>query len=106
MASRYATLAEIRALSPQLESDTTDPEVLLARWMGIAEALVGVDAWADLASRGHALLVAHLAAGAVGGAFGPAGPVTSEAVGAVSRSFGSSSAPADQDADLRTTFYG
>lgn len=106
MASRYATLAEIRELGPELADTTTYPDALLTVWSGITQRWIGLQTWGDDASDGHRLLVAHFATRAVAGAYGPTGPVTGESVGPASRSFASPTPPAITDGELATTFWG
>lgn len=107
MASRHATIDEVRALSPALSSSypgNVYPDALLTTWLEITRGMVGVSAWRDMASHGHALLTAHFAARAVSGAFGPAGAMTSSSPD--SKSWAGPSSPGSTDDDLRTTSYG
>lgn len=83
MANRLATEAEIRGLSPALSAEypgSPYPSALVTVWSRIAARFIGLAPWGEDASDGHALLTAHFLARAVAGAFGPAGPVTSETV--------------------------
>jgi hypothetical protein len=103
MPQRLATVAEVLAVACEF-SETPEPVVQM--WMEIAADMIGVSRWGDRASRGHALLSAHLLAVNVGpdGLGGiEAGPLTAEADGPASRSF---AAPPITDASIETTNYG
>jgi len=79
-------------------------------YLDIATIRVPSSVWGDRSGYATALLAAHMLAtsGALPGQGGGAGggPVTAEAVGQVSRSFGSVGEASSGDAELRTTRYG
>lgn len=120
MAQRLATRAEIvgevgipGGVAPGFNTVT---DAQLAVWADIAALVVSLPRWRLLASAGHALLTAHCLATAPGLGLGPgggdlaeeAGPLTAEADGPGSRSFGAHAAEAlsADDALLATTSWG
>lgn len=86
-----ATVASVRRIAPELSSvSTADTEAFLA------DAALELDAatWGALYDRAHALLAAHLASIAHPELAAPSGPVVSESVGSVSRSYAAPSSGA------------
>lgn len=109
MAQRYATAAEVTGASgvaPELAVLSAD---VVATWMSIAQAFVGLAEWADRASVGHALISAHLLSltpeAAAAGVGSIDGILASEANGPASRSF-AVPAPSADDAAFAGTRYG
>lgn len=111
MAANFATVAEVRAVAPEFgPDDATGPirDAAISTWLAIAQPLIGLRRWGEQASAGHALLTAHMVSIAPspgGSGIDGAGPVVSEAVGPISRSFGFAAGPAS-DAALATTTHG
>jgi len=121
MAQRLATRAEIcgelgtpGGVAPELNAATDDQ---VALWADVAAQVCAPQRYRGSCSQAHALLTAHLlrlapglGLGPGGGDFGEeAGPLTAEADGPASRSFGavvSGEAAAWDDAVLATTAYG
>lgn len=120
MAQRLATRAEIvgeagtpGGVAPDFNGVTDDQ---LAVWTIIAAHNVEPNRWRNLASEGHALLTAHYLATAPGLGLSDGGldegeamgPLSAEADGPASRSFGqfSGESLAAEDALLATTPYG
>lgn len=92
MATRLATLEEIRLLAPEFGASGDPPpalsDTLLEQWSRIAARFIGIARWGDDASDGHALLTAHLVSvDPNSGLDGAGGPLASAAVGPVSTSF-------------------
>jgi hypothetical protein len=106
MAARLATNAEVRSLAAEFADTATFPDALLTVWSVFAARFVGLQAWSDDASDGHAMLVAHYITRSAAGALGPSGPLTAEANGPASRSFAAPPPGPPTEAELRTTFYG
>lgn len=79
-----ATVASVRRLAPELASVL---DVDVEAWLADALLELSEDFWGDLYDRAQALVAAHLASVANPDLAGPAGPVASESVGAVSRSY-------------------
>lgn len=121
MAARLATRAEIcgelgtpGGVAPELNA-ATDAQITV--WSNVAANLCNPARWRTLCSDAHALLTAHYLATAPGLGLGEggidlgevAGPLTAEADGPGSRSFGavaSGEAMTGEDALLATTAYG
>lgn len=106
MAARLATIAEIRGLSPALSANRPGdpyPDSILESASAAAAMEIGLGPWGDDASIGHAYLTAHKATSAVAGAFGPAGPATSETTAAGATTTYASATPTG---DLDSTWYG
>lgn len=86
------TAADVRALAPGGEfSDPPVTDAMIdAAIAGATFSLATADAWRSESQYDYALSLAsaHVLARRLGGAAGPAGPVTSEKDGAVSRAFG------------------
>lgn len=95
MARRYATAAEVVAMAPEMDGHAS-----LDAMLTLGRDFVGLDAWGDLASRGHALITAHLLAilpgsADVGAGAAAGGALTGEALGPASRSFAASPSSSD-----------
>ena len=87
----------------------TVPSLKLDAYIDVASLRVSPTVWASHTAYGTALLVAHMIAsgGGVGGHGGAAGgPLTSEAVGDLSRGFGTIGLPGSGDQELLATRYG
>lgn len=97
-----ATAQLVKDLAPELipQGDTR-----INQFIGFAYLQVDEDRWGSIADLGVAYLAAHLLTVSARGGSGAAGPVTSESVGSVSRSFGSSSSQAGSGS-LDSTSYG
>lgn len=98
------TWENVTALAPEL---STVPEARQNFILARVNTELAANVWGDRLDIGRVYLAAHLAtrsnAGA-GGGVAPAGPVTSESVGSVSRSY---AAPAGSSAsDYKSTVYG
>lgn len=94
------TWTDVTAIAPELSTAALATQTAV---LASVELQVNDDAWDDLASTGKAYLAAHLATLAARGASGAAGPVTSESVGQLSRSY---AAPATPSSSLGLTSYG
>ncbi len=66
---------------------------------------INLDAFGDKGDKAHALLAAHFAAEGLAGNFAPSGPVTAEAAGGLSRSYGTGSGTLD-NSRFGATIYG
>lgn len=101
-----ATPQLVKDIAPEL-TPQGDPRI--QQFIGFAELQVDESRWGTMADLGTAYLAAHLltVSAAGSGTGGPAGPVTSETVGRVSRSYASpSSAPSSVMGNLGSTSYG
>lgn len=109
MAQRYATAAEVTGASGVAPELAVLSPTVVATWLTIAQAFVGVTAWGDRASIGHALITAHLLSltpeAALAGVGAADGIIGSEANGPASRSFVVPS-PSEDDAAFAGTRYG
>ena len=108
MPARYATVDEVTSPVGGVARELRDvPVDQVELWLDIAAEFIGLDAWGQRASKGHALLTAHFLTLLVGGPAGTGvtdGVIASESVGPASRSFATSVDVSDKD--LMTTRYG
>jgi hypothetical protein len=86
--------------APELSTLATASQTAI---LAIVDRQIDVDAWGEFADDGRRLLAAHLGTLTRSGAGGAAGPVTSETLGAMSRSYASMTTDAGL---LGTTKYG
>jgi hypothetical protein len=100
-----ATPQLVKDLAPELIPEG-DPRI--QQFINFAALQVDEVRWGDIADLGTGYLAAHMltAASATGGGVGAAGPVTSEAVGAVSRSYANMIASGTYADSLGATRYG
>jgi hypothetical protein len=101
-----ATPQLVKDLAPELAAQG-DPRIAL--FITMAEVQVDEDRWGPLADMGTAYLTAHLltvAGATAGGGVGSAGPVLSETVGRVSRSYASTVSSSAYVDSLGATRYG
>jgi hypothetical protein len=111
MATRLATVAEVREVAPELgEVGDPDPPVTdatITTWARIAGRMIGLERWGDDASDGHALLTAHMVtlSPVVSGDDG-SGQLASAAVGPVSASFAKDAPTSDDLLQLTSTGHG
>lgn len=89
------------AVAPQYAST---PVATLNTLYGLAEHTVNDDVWTDWAEHGKALLVAHMLAMAERGS--ASGPVESERVGDLSRTYAIATTTSTDDDSLNETAYG
>jgi hypothetical protein len=94
------TAAIIKALPSGEFSAIADATV--ERYIARAEARLHAGTWGDLYDTAVELLTAHMLVSLVAGGQGPAGPVTSEGAGPLSRSY---AAPANISS-MQSTVYG
>lgn len=106
------TADNVRDLSLSGEFDTLSDPQIDARIL-LAESFVNRSVWdtsesggRDLGDDGVAHLAAHFIVVDKRGSTGPAGPVTAEAAGGMSRSYAAPSLPSLTDAMLMRTTYG
>lgn len=102
--------ADVQVIAPEL-TDSAVPTGTQAVLLAMVDRQIDDDAWDDLADDGRRYLAAHLGTVYVttaGGAAASVGAVTHEAVGPLSRSYGSSTnnSVSSVDALLGTTRYG
>lgn len=98
------TAAQLKARFTEFASVSDD---LVSEWLGVAIRQMNPDRWGGKLNDGQMLLAAHLMkAGRIGSASLPSaarGPVVSEAVGNVSRSY---AVDASSSHSYASTFYG
>ena len=88
----------VKALAPEFK-DLPDADI--QTFLDLAAVFLDAGVWGDKYSVGHAYMAAHMLS--VRDRFGVGGPVTSEAVGGVSASYGSIGTA---DEELGSTSYG
>ncbi len=98
-------VADVEALATELTGNSR-----LALFLAQAQRQVNYTEWGSLADDGVKYLTAHLTtvavrASASGGAI-PRGPLTSETVGPLSRSYAAPAASSGADGELGSTTYG
>lgn len=83
------------------------PAPKITAFIAMASRLIDARIWGDRAQDAAAYLTAHLlkSTGGIGGSGGGAGPITSESVGSLSRSYGMVGSPGS-DQDYNRTLYG
>lgn len=97
------TAAQIKALpSGEFSSDSDDT---VNEYIAQAQARLSESAFGDLYDTAVKYMTAHLLSSDKTGAHGPAGPVTSESAGSVSRSYATSQGVSGQSG-LNNTVYG
>lgn len=108
MAARYATEAEIygaSGIAPELATYAAANPGNTTAIVDLAKRFLGLTAWGDDASFGHALVAAHFLTLQSAGAMAVDGSTTSIADGPASRSF-AVPAPTAEDAEFAGTQYG
>lgn len=103
-ARRHATEADVLAYAPALSGLAAG---ILAAIVSATALLVSLEAWGTKAYDGHLNLAAHIGSRFLAGASvaGPAGPVTSRAIGAISTSYAAPTVE-PSDGDLALSAYG
>lgn len=90
----------VAVIAPEL---ATAPVALQTLILAVVDRQVDGDAWGDFVDDGKMYLAAHLGTISTGGAAAGVGAITSESLGAMSRSYG---LPATVEGELATTKYG
>jgi hypothetical protein len=95
------TSSDIKALGTEF-SGLSDS--MIETYIGIAQCLISEDAWGCCYSQALSLMTAHLVT--LGARAGVGGPVTSERVGDLSRSYGTLNSGTGDINELAQTSYG
>ena len=99
-----ATVQDVRDLD-LLNGFSTLSDAQVQSVLDCALLYINLDAFAGKGDKAQALLAAHFAAEGLAGDFAPSGPVTGEAAGGLSRSYGSSAGQTSMSS-FASTIYG